>query len=219
MSLWQEVAGFAAKVPPKKKKCQDEASEEEKQRKRNVKRALAMAGEGHFTRAIQALTSADMAEKSRATVKLLRDKHPAPSLPPGLLPTTDSDPLTLYGPDVYKAALKFKKGTAAGPSGLRPEHLRVVLQSPAIRREGASNTLTKLLNRMVAGMIPLEVAPYVCGAHLHASKKRDGGIRPIAVGDLLQLLAFQVVSQDKFYTAHVSSKGSCPKKTDILRSG
>ena len=131
MSLWQEVAGLAAKVPPKKKKCQDEASEEEKHRKRNAKRALAMAGEGQFTRAIQALTIADMAEKSRATVKLLRDKHPAPSLPPGPLPTTDSDPLTLYGPDVYKAALKFKKGTAAGPSGLRPEHLRVV-QGPAV---------------------------------------------------------------------------------------
>ena len=30
MSLWQEVAGLAAKVPPKKKKCQDEASKRSK---------------------------------------------------------------------------------------------------------------------------------------------------------------------------------------------
>ena len=162
---------------------------------RGVHPWLTLAGEGQFTRATQALTSCGMADKSRATVKLLRDKHPAPSHPIGPLPTTNSDPLSLYGPNVFKSALKFKKGTAPGPSGLRPEHLRVVLQSPTTRREGASNALTKLLNKMVAGLVPPQVAPYLCGARLHASKKRDGGIRPIAVGDLLRRLASKCVAE------------------------
>ena len=36
--------------------------------------------------------------------------------------------------------------------------------------------------------MPEEVAPFLCGARLHAAAKKDGGIRPIAVGNLLQRL-------------------------------
>ena len=42
---------------------------------------------------------------------------------------------------------------------------------------------------MMAGKVPEVVAPYLCGARLHAAKKKDDGIRPIAVGNLLRRLA------------------------------
>ena len=90
---------------------------------RNAKRAGIIAGEGQYTRALQALTSSGMAEPDRATVKQMREKHPPAQHPIGPLPTTDTAPLSLTTEAVLKAATRFKKGTAAGPSGLRPEHL------------------------------------------------------------------------------------------------
>ena len=37
---------------------------------------------------------------------------------------------------------------------------------------------------MLAGKVPATVAPFLCGARLHAAIKKDGGLRPIAVGNL-----------------------------------
>ena len=129
-----------------------------------------------------------MAEHNRETVKIMRDKHPAARQPIGGLPSTDHAPLSFTSSHVIKCALKFRKGSSGGPSGLRPEHLRVVLQSSNNRRDSAAVSLTRLLNGMMAGKVPDAVAPYLCGARLHAGKKKDGGLRPIAVGDLLRRL-------------------------------
>ena len=41
---------------------------------------------------------------------------------------------------------------------------------------------------MVGGGVPEEVAPFLSGARLHGAMKKDGGIRPIAVGNLLRRL-------------------------------
>ena len=191
--LWQEAVQMTEKQPRRrgrKRRTDDEnLTEEEKLRKRNAKRASTKAGEGQFTRALQALTSAGMAEHSRQTVKVMREKHPAALHPIGDLPTTDHAPLSFTSTQVVKAALKFNKGSAGGPSGLRPEHLRVVLQFSNARRDSAAVSLTRMLNNMMAGKVPPVVAPYLCGARLHAGLKKDGGLRPIAVGELLRRLA------------------------------
>ena len=158
-------------------------------KKRNAKRASTMAGEGQYHRALEALTSVGMADHNRETVRIMKEKHPASQRPIGDLPTSDAAPLSFTSFQVVKSALRFKKGSAAGPSGLRPEHLRVVLQSSNARRDSAAVSLTKLLNAMMAGKVPALVAPFLCGARLHAGKKNDGGLRPIAVGDLLRRLA------------------------------
>ena len=83
---------------------------------------------------------------------------------------------------------KFRRGSAPGPSGLRPEHLRTCLQAAPGRRQRALQSLTSLVNCMAAGGVPRQVAPYLCGARLHGALKKDGGIRPIAVGNLLRRL-------------------------------
>ena len=41
---------------------------------------------------------------------------------------------------------------------------------------------------MGAGKVPDQVAPFLCGARLHGAVKKDGGIRPIAVGEVLRRL-------------------------------
>ena len=43
--------------------------------------------------------------------------------------------------------------------------------------------LTGVLNKMSAGKMPKEVAPYFCGANLFAAIKKQGGIRPVVVGE------------------------------------
>ena len=43
----------------------------------------------------------------------------------------------------------------------------------------------KLVNALAAGKLPAPVAPFFCGARLHAARKKDDGLRPIAVGNLL----------------------------------
>ena len=47
---------------------------------------------------------------------------------------------------------------------------------------------------MAAGRVPEEVAPYLCGARLHAVLKKDGGLRPIAVGNLLRRLTSKLIA-------------------------
>ena len=129
-----------------------------------------------------------MALTSRANVTVMEGKHPQATGPPPQPPQVTSPQLTFTSAEVEKMVKKFRRGSAPGPSGLRPEHLRVCLQAAPWRRQRALQSLTSLVNCMTAGGVPSQVAPYLCGAHLHGALKKDGGIRPIAVGNLLRRL-------------------------------
>ena len=48
---------------------------------------------------------------------------------------------------------------------------------------------------MCAGKVPQAVVSYLCGATLLDSKKRDGGLRPIAVGEVLRRLSSKCISK------------------------
>ena len=54
----------------------------------------------------------------------------------------------------------------------------MTLQAAPGRRERALQALTRLVNVMAGGGVPIEVAPYLAGARLHAAVKKDGGLRP-----------------------------------------
>ena len=43
-------------------------------------------------------------------------------------------------------------------------------------------------NLILSGEVPTSVAPYLCGARLHGANKKDGGIRPLAAGEILRRL-------------------------------
>ena len=73
---------------------------------------------------------------------------------------------------------------------MRPEHLKVATKaSPGTTADRALQALTKLVNAMAAGKVP-----YLCGARLHAARKKDFTIRPIAVGNLLRRLVAKCFS-------------------------
>jgi hypothetical protein len=132
------AAGRRRRAPPPPEKTQEE---------RNVERATTLAQQGQPGRGLQALSSAGMAEADRDTVSEMKKKHPAAAGPVTFRPDPAAavPQLTFTAAKVLKAALSFRRGSAPGPTGLRPEHLRVVLKglSPALA-ERALTALTKL---------------------------------------------------------------------------
>ena len=124
------------------------------------------------------------------------------------------------------ATNKFRKGSAPGPSGLRPEHLKSVLRAAPNRRDRALSNLTKLVNVVMKGNVPEAVAPFLCGARLHAANKKDGGLRPIAVGNLERRLiskcaAFSLSQKAAQFLAPyqlgVGVKGGCEALVHAVR--
>jgi len=115
----------------------------------------------------------------------LLSKHPP--LPHDRRPTpivkTGSYSCTVL--ELIKAIKKFAPGSAAGWGGLRPQHLQDMLQNAG---PGCfPSTLCELVNMVLAGMniifgIPQSVRHAFFSASLHALKKKDGGLRSIALG-------------------------------------
>ena len=161
-----------------------------------------------------------MADRKIATKAEMWRKHPSADSPPELTRTNTSTPqLQFTAKEVQKASLSFRKGSAPGPSGLRPEHLIVALKgAPANRTDKAGAALARLVNLMVRGEVPEEVASFLCGARLHAALKKDGGLRPIAVGNLTRRLASKLVASElagrasSYLSPHqlgVGTRGGC----------
>ena len=67
--------------------------------------------------------------------------------------------------------------------------------SPANRVAKAETQLTRLVNIMAKGAVPAVVSPHLCGARLIAANKKSGGLRPIAVGNILRRLTSKLFSR------------------------
>ena len=199
--MWDEsVKACMTPTRGRKKKSESQPSQEDK----NVKRALRLAREGQYSRSLQSLLSAGMAQNTRANIKEMKDKHPQEPVADqvqGPLPDQDTPQISLTVDQVVNCIKSFRKGTAPGPSGLRAEHLKEAIRSvPPNRTDKAAAAITGLVNCMGGGKVPAEVAPYLCGAALFAAVKKDGSLRPIAVGEILRRLTskgFSRVSAEK----------------------
>ena len=173
--LWEEAVS-ATKIPViGKKKVQSEPSQEEK----NAKQAARLAQEGQYTRSLQSLLSAGMAQHSRATVREMQAKHPIAQQSSAFQPENSTTQMALSTSQVAKEIKGFKRGTAPGPSGLRAEHLNVSIKSaPPNRTDKATSAITKLVNCMGGGRVPDQVAKYLYGARTMQLTKRMGAFVP-----------------------------------------
>ena len=151
--------------------------------------------EADFKGAVRFACSEDtFAEPGDATYAALREKHLAPpldsSIPP---PPTQAGGLNVSEPEIVKAILSFPCGSAGGPDGLRPQHLKDMV-SP--RGDGAAGNLVRSLATFTAlvlsGEVPVSIRPFFFGANITALQKKDGRIRPIAVGCTLHRLLAKV---------------------------
>ena len=147
--------------------------------------------EGDVKGAIRLLCSTEtIAEASPATLEQLLPKHPpapADKRPPA---STTWEPLLASVDQVSAAIRSFPPGSSGGPDGLRPQHLKDLTE----KQVGGSllASLTNFTNFILAGNVPEWVRPHFFGASSLAFAKKDGGVRPIAVGVTLRRLAAKV---------------------------
>ena len=125
----------------------------------------------------------------------MKAKHPQ-SPPPTCALEPPPPPVQVSSEDVVQAFRSFPSVSAPGPSFLRANHLKeaIFCSSPAAA-DATLQGLTEVVNILCAGLAPPFIHPYLCGAVLLACKKKSGGLRPIAVGEVLRRLTSKCVSR------------------------
>ena len=152
--------------------------------------------EGDVTAAIRVLSSSDtLVHPSPDVVDVLRTKHPdAPADLRQAAPPRDNNPIVIDKECVAKAINSFPRSSSGGIDGLRPGHLRL-LTSPSSGEAGErlKVSISRLVNRLASGNLSHHPRGLLFSASILPFKKKDGGIRPIAVGNVFRRLAAKIV--------------------------
>ena len=144
--------------------------------------ATSLAREGFDRKACAALLSQGLCDPSPSTVAALHSLHPIAAVPTS--PALEGLPLApaLAVDGVARALRHFPAETAPGPTGLRVQHVLDAIGDGS----GVLDHLTAVVNLLAQGRGCLSIAPLLGGAGLVALPKPAGGLRPIAVGELLR---------------------------------
>ena len=171
-------------------------------------RVTSLVEDGQLARAVEALDSNGMHKLDTNVVEILRRKHPVgPRLPDSeedVAPSAQFD-----AEEVKKAISSFRMGTAPGGSKFRVSYLKDALTTPAADTDRRlSESLTEVVNLLASGEAPEESACWITGAPLYPLRKKDGGVRPVAVGEVMRRLVakcfcarFKASSEELFVEA------------------
>ena len=152
--------------------------------------AVELVGEGLLSRACTTLLSEPPVPVTPEVVKEMESKHPSPR------PTEEAREKRLrkvvgegtpkLSEDMLKDAIRsFPKGSAPGPSGLKPQHLKDALV-PGWTDEVLRH-FAELGSKMARGEVHESARPYIVGANLAALKKPEAeGLRPVAAGEAVR---------------------------------
>ncbi len=173
--------------------------------------------DGNIKAAIRIITSGDSpAVDNDNTYQSLCDRHP--QAPVDKNPSPDPDKFSAVQfteEDVLAAISSFPAGSAGGPDGVRPQHLRDLTSNketgPALVK-----SLTAFINHLMMGKCPSSVTPIFFGGRLLALQKKLGGIRPIAIGYSLRRLAAKCVNK---YALNVLKDTFNPSQLGVGVSG
>jgi hypothetical protein len=156
-----------------------------------AKRAASKLEEGNVCGAIRALCSNEtIATPDETTIQRLKHLHPIMPADRRHVTWTQCNPLQATCKNVTDAIRSFPSGSAGGPDGLRPQHLKDLLST--VQDSALLETLTRFINLLLEGRVPTAVRPILFGASLTALNKKNGGIRPIAVGYTWRRLAAKI---------------------------
>ena len=131
-----------------------------------------------------------MADTTELSVQnALKDLHPERSaeISEEVMEFTPAEQVTLRAEDVVKTIANLRPCTAPGTSGLRSIHIKSFWLSDDL--SAVTNSLTPFLENIARGNVPPEAAALIGDGNLVALEKDDGGVRPIAILELLRNLA------------------------------
>ncbi|XP_052757454.1 uncharacterized protein LOC128202180 [Galleria mellonella] len=165
-----------------------------------------------------------------STLAALHSKHPP--LPSNLnLPDAPENTdiyIVASTQDVLHAVKSFNSGSAGGLDGLTPQHLKDLLYgTPGDAGTSLLEDLTALVNLMLSGKINESITEILYGANLCALAKKDGGVRPIAIGTTYRRLAAKICckaishnlkKEFEPYQLGFGSKGGCEAAIHSLRT-
>jgi hypothetical protein len=173
--------------------------------------------DGNIKAAIRIITSGDTPAVDNAkTYQSLCDRHPQASVDRNPSPDPSKFPAAQFTEeDVLAAIRSFPAGSAGGPDGVRPQHLRD-LTSNKETGPALVTSLTAFINLLMTGKCPSSVTPIFFGGRLLALQKKLGGIRPIAIGYSLRRLAAKCVNK---YALNVLKDTFTPSQLGVGVSG
>ena len=186
------------KLPPPTQTETEEAQEHLGQphnlRDTPTRRAQRLVERGYLGRAARALVDpTSLARNSPEILAKLKEKHPAGQQRPF---TSNASPQAGPRPtaeDIHQALATFPKDTAAGLSGWS-----VPLLQEACKRKQVVEFLVQLCKQIQNGTAPGN--QLLTASRLVALDKEDGGVRPIAVGELIYRLVAKVLLRKQFAT-------------------
>ena len=156
--------------------------------------------EGNIKAAVRIASSdKSVVPPSDKSVKILEKKHPPPALDRQSFPQCHQyEPLQVTSSAVHSAIQSFPNGSAGGPSGVRPQHIKDALSSHSIDAGNTFlDTLTDFVNLILAGKAPDFIRPVFAAANLTtlAKKGKVDDLRPIAVGEVWRRIAGKCAGQ------------------------
>lgn len=157
----------------------------------------AKVADGDVRGAVRVLSSPfGVVKATKNTYEELLHKHPPPSRAssfPDPPTEVDTPPLIATPDQVLHAINSFPNRSSAGIDGLRPQHLKdLTSKSAGDSGRRLLHVVTKLCNLMLAGKVNNEICPFLYGASLIAIGKKDGGVRPVAVGNTFRRIAAKI---------------------------
>ena len=158
---------------------------------------MASVSEGDIKGAVRLAAGDDTFLPPTLESKTLLDaKHPTAPADKATPPSNDCVQLQVSQSEVRRAVMSFNAGSAGGQTGLRPQHVKDAL-SPSANEAGNNllSHLTDYTNLLLTGNIPAFIKPVVSSATLIPLAKKCGGIRPIAIGDILRRLTSKCISR------------------------
>ncbi|KAL5500371.1 hypothetical protein EMCRGX_G011922 [Ephydatia muelleri] len=142
------------------------------QHSKKINQAVSLGRSGMMGKACRVLQSDGIAPNNETTWELLKAKHPSGPVP--LVPATHSVPVTLDQDfNILSILHSFPKDAAAGPSGLRVQHLLAAASIPLPTL--ICPLLLQVVNILLTGKAPPSIARFVAGAGLIALNKIKEG--------------------------------------------
>ena len=127
----------------------------------------------------------------------LKLKYPPSPLDLRPPPTEPVSQTSSVSDDEVMVVLKsFRLSSAGGVDGLRPGHLKdLVAPQTAEAGRRLLKGLVNLCSNLIRGQIPNHAREFLFAANLTAFLQKDGGIRPIAVGNVFCRLASKIAAK------------------------